>query len=336
MPCFVPKKQREVVRRVLDHLGIAPYSRPLKVRVLGSTLRGMEPDFVEHIVSSPLPPGSFQQLMPRDGSIVDYLADQNVRILVDGPKLSALSFAGEVQRIVSRGESGELSHKVVPVARTMGYLGELCGTFARGWDSFQPGETAYKLNPILTLDEFRAYVGNARNVDGLPVARTAAQWSADGQDSPMEVLLRAVLVMRPGLGGLHLPPPSTNEPLPLSPYQRKIIKHDTITPDMWWELFKLIFEYDGPEHYDPAGVREDKRRIQDYQALGYSVFPVTAEDVRSIAGFDRFIRPVAHTIARTMEKSKGRTFMRRINRLLASPDYRARRSLLLSTLNLAD
>ena len=329
---YVPKDQRDIARRALDQLGVAPYSRPLHIRVAEDAFRGKKGDVRQHLSTNRLPEGSFQQLVPQDRSLADWTAGHDLRILVDGPELSALSFAGAVQRLVTSGDSGELARKVVPVARTLGYVGELCGTFARGWDAFQPGETCFELEPIMTLGEFTTFLGKVRNIDGLTVARTVAQWSTERQDSPMEVLLYAMLVMRPGLGGLHLPPPLTNEPLPLKPSERKLITHDTITPDMWWKLYKLILEYDGPYHYEEAGIREDKRRIRDYQTLGYTIFPVAAEDMRSVASFDRFVRPITRVMARV----EGRSFARRVDAVLANPDYRARRSLLLSTLNMAD
>ena len=325
-------EQREAARQAAQCLGIAAMDQPLHTRVVAGTTRSRAVDVVEHVTTVELPKDSFWRIIPRDRELVDWLAERDLRLLVDAPALSVLSFARAALHAVGQGKSGPITCKVVPVARTMGYVGELCGTYARGWDGFEPGDTHFELAPVLTLNELAQYLDAVRYVDGSSVAGVAAHWSAERQDSPMEVLLRAALVMRPGLGGLHLPMPANNEPLPLTAAELKLIKHDTITPDLFWKLYKLILEYDGPDHRDDKGVLEDKRRIQDYQALGYTVFPVTAEDVRTVGAFDRFARPVI----RKMAQVEGPKLTRRTNKLFADPDYRARRSLLLCSVGVAD
>ena len=118
------------------------------------------------------------------------------------------------------------------------------------------------------------------------------------------------------MGGFHFERPATNQPLLPNESLQALLKHQNITPDLYWERYGLVIEYDGAVHFSADGVREDKRRVFDYQAMELVVLPATAEDIRTVDSFDAFAR----TVSRVMERVDGPSLRRRVNKILADKD----------------
>ena len=133
------------------------------------------------------------------------------------------------------------------------------------------------------------------------------------------------------MGGFHFERPATNQPLLPNESLQALLKHQNITPGLYWERYGLVIEYDGAVHFSADGVREDKRRVFDYQAMELVVLPATAEDIRTVDSFDAFAR----TVSRVMERVDGPSLRRRVNKILADKDARICRSLLLSGIQTA-
>ncbi len=281
-----------------------------------------------HLCTSKLPQGACWRVIPEDRKLAQALSSQGIRIFVDCPQLCVVYVAAQAQRTVTK---SPLSRRVVPMARTIALGSEFCGTYALGTAKALGSSTAYGLEPLISVVELREFLSEAYGVDGLMVARGACEVIAGGQASPAEVALHAGLVLRPGMGGFHFERPATNQPLLPNESLQALLKHQNITPDLYWERYGLVIEYDGAVHFSADGVREDKRRVFDYQAMELVVLPATAEDIRTVDSFDAFAR----TVSRVMERVDGPSLRRRVNKILADKDARICRSLLLSGIQTA-
>lgn len=313
---------------ILTKLGIVAHNNRVHLRFPSLVSRRRLDGVAVHISSTPLPPESFWRIVPAQKQVAQELAVAGVRLFVDSPQLCVLSAAAHAQRVCG---DMPLTQRIVPLGRTIACASELCGLYAL--DPFNPrgGRPSYGCEPLISNAELNRFLSDVTNVDGVRIARTAGSFVADGQGSPAEVALHAGLTLSPRLGGFHLERPTANRSMNLSAQQQSCMKHDNITPDLYWERYGLVIEYDGSDHFTVEGAREDKRRIYDYQTLGLTVLPATWEDVRSVDAFDSFVR----VVTRVMERKDGPSLRRRINKILASKDARSCRSLLLSAIQTA-
>ncbi len=108
---------------------------------------------------------------------------------------------------------------------------------------------------------------------GAVVLREAIRLASTGVDSPMETLLRLLLL------DAGLPRPSVNEPI-----------YDTWgttihRPDLSWPQWRVAVEYDGSHHFETRGPdptwrrRHDVARVELMQELGWIVRVMTSHDV---------------------------------------------------------
>lgn len=117
-----------------------------------------------------------------------------------------------------------------------------------------------------------------------------------------------------------------NTPLSLKSYELAKIKHKRLTPDFYWKRYGIVIEYDGSDHSSGPSVWEDKARIHDYQVLGYTAFPLTSADLRSVDAFDAAVS----SIVTAMEDVDGPKARRRFNGIRSDKEKRTCRSLMLS------
>ena len=313
---------------ILVTLGIVTQNESLHLRFPSLASRRRLDKVSAHVSTSPLPTGSFWRIIPVDRQIARKLAVDGVRLFVDSPQLCVLSAAAHAQRACSE---APLTQRVVPLGRTIACASEVCGLYALDPCNPRGGRPSYGCEPLINTGDLNDYLSQACNIDGLRIARAAGSFVADGQGSPAEVALHAGLILSPRLGGFHLERPVTNQSMNLSLQQLACMKHGVITPDLYWERYGLVIEYDGSDHFTAEGAREDKRRMYDYQALGLTVLPATWKDLRSVDAFDSFVR----VVTRVMERKDGPSLRRRINKTLANKDARSCRSLLLSAIQTA-
>lgn len=317
---------REVIEP-LQMLGLAREGQPLHLRVSKESQRPRFAEVICHVRPRKLPLGSFWKLVPSDARLARALDNHSIRIFADSPELCVVNRAATMPR-----SSGKIADKIYPIARAFALASEFCGLYSLDPDDPANTRPTYEVSPVLTPEQLVAFVDMPLKLKGQRAARVADRYVAAGQGSPMEAALLALMTFRPGLGGLNLPLPVANKPLDLSQRQLALIKHEQLTPDFFWMLYLLVLEYEGSDHFTSSGAREDKRRVFDYQMLGYTMLPVTDEDVRGVEQLDLLLARVTEHMA----KIEGNGFKHRVKKNLRNPDYRNRRSYLLSLLKSCD
>ena len=178
---------------------------------------------------------------------------------------------------------------------------EVCGTYAHQSVGHrdQPIETG--LPRVSSTGELAAYLARATGMRGARKAREALRWVLDNANSPREGILATLQGMPPRLGGLGYPRPTVNERINVPRSKRHLTRSDHYLPDIFWDAFLLDLEYDSDEwHLKPRQVRRDKGRINDIQALGIRVMPVTTEMIDHFDQFELLERQVGEHMARTL------------------------------------
>lgn len=118
------------------------------------------------------------------------------------------------------------------------------------------------------LDDLKTFVADARNVNGLPLARKAVKLIRVGAESIMESKARVQLL------DAGLPDPQVN-----------LNVHDSngefvARVDMAYELERVAIEYEGRHHaLDAEQFEKDVYRIRRLGDIGWTVIRITAKDV---------------------------------------------------------
>lgn len=312
---------QKVVRPTLESLGMVSENEPLQVRVFQPGAKTRRHDIELHRSGATLPTGSFDLVVPAHASLSFALHTHGIRILVDGPSLCVLDIVREQMKAT---QPKTLARKIVPFARGLALASEFCGLFSRDPMAPDTRDASYERDPVLHPEELRAFVEKLQRSAGRRVLEDVLLYLSERHGSPMEVMVYALAVVRPQLGGLHLPKPIVNRPLDLNKQQSALVSHKQLTPDLYWKQYDEAGEYDGAVHNAPSQVKEDKRRIVDYQTLGITVFPATSANFSTAQRTDEYMR----ALARHMEKHEGPALTKRMNRLFASAAHRERRILL--------
>lgn len=117
-----------------------------------------------------------------------------------------------------------------------------------------------------TVDGLIAYCDGV-HLDGVRRARLIARYVRDRVESPMETVVRLMLVFA------RLPEPACN------PDINDQLGRFVARCDLVYERYRVIVEYDGMWHRKtPEQRRKDRRRIAALEALGWTVIVITAED----------------------------------------------------------
>lgn len=272
----------------------------IDLRVPSAADRSYSRDFNTHVCSVTLPVGSFERLVPTGDSSAIALPD-GLEVFVDSP---ALTFVEEARSLTRLASSGSLSPHEASL-RLFKLGTESCATYALNpWQPLEENCT-YGLEPVTDAASIRAYVTSLHGVDGLGLARKVAPLLADRTASEMEAFLYAALALPTLLGGFALPRPSANKTIPLTKLQQMRLNHvSEITPDLLWEAWRVIIEYlGGKEHEGQKAVSEDAGRVQDFQTLGYQVFPTTFAHVKTPTAFNRLVQRI--TLALDQQGAEG-------------------------------
>lgn len=309
------------VRPTLEALGIIAEGEVIHLRVFnrGAKAGGLG-IHLHYSIASP-PPQSFDLVVATDASANYAFHKSGIRVFVDGPSLCVLDI---IKEHLEATEPQTIARRIIPFARGLALASEFCGQFSR--DPFAPDgkDATYDVEPVLSIEALRSFAERVQRSRGIRVLRDVLQYLSENHGSPMEVMVYALAVVRPEMGGLRLPKPETNRPLKLSKKELELISHVQLTPDLFWKAYNEAGEYDGAIHDTPEAIKEDKRRIVDYQTLGITVFPATSANFRTTEAADEYMR----ALARHMERCEGRALKRRMDRLFADPAHRERRILL--------
>ncbi|MGH3424266.1 MAG: DUF559 domain-containing protein [Nocardioidaceae bacterium] len=107
------------------------------------------------------------------------------------------------------------------------------------------------------------------HLDGVLRARRALAWVRKRVESPMETLVRLMIVFA------RLPEPETN--LDIQDATGRFVARG----DMPYFDYKVLVEYDGVWHErDPWQRQRDRERREDLDALGWTVIVILAEDLK--------------------------------------------------------
>lgn len=120
-----------------------------------------------------------------------------------------------------------------------------------------------------TLDTLRQYCHD-RHLDGVQRARRALKFVLEGAESPMETLVRMMLVFA------RLPCPVPNQWI-VDASGRNVARADLL-----YERFRVMVEYDGRHHERDSRQRQrDRERREVLEGLGYRLIVVTDADLRT-------------------------------------------------------
>lgn len=312
---------RKVINELNPYLAIDA-RHPLCALVPTEARRSISPLVNTIICSGSLPVASFLT-MELEGSDHIYALES-----------PALSFLRMAQRL-DRATRAAGHHVLSPLqARTLllDYGCELCGTYAR--DPMDPwyGPCTYRLKPMTTPAEILAFcqAPEVARTRGVALARACATSIPAMAASPAEALLDIFFTTPPMLGGMGLPYSEVlvNATLPLTARERSLVHRTPLTPDLRFPALNLVIEHQGSGHADPSQYREDASRIQDYGALGLSVFTTSQSDLQTPAAFEAFLRRLVTWIAHV----HGPDVTAPYQALLDDTRYRSARSDLVSTL----
>jgi very-short-patch-repair endonuclease len=133
--------------------------------------------------------------------------------------------------------------------------------------------------PLVFIDDLRDAVAGTQRRYGRQAAAAALALARDGTDSPMESVVRMILVEA------GLPSPEVNYPI------RDDTGHVAYRLDMAYPAQLVAVEYDGAVHVqDTRQMRRDRARLRHLQDLGWRVITATASDVRDPAGLIASVR----------------------------------------------
>ena len=298
-------------------------AHPLELLVPAQAERIRAKGIRSRVCSTALPKGSFQRLASTELE----LSDPSVELLIEAPQSSFLMAARQMGLLVSRGILDEQRADL----GLLRLAAEDCGSYAV--DPWRPRDGGFSrgLPPLLASDDLRAFLDEAHGLRGVVRASRVAGLSFDDADSPMEAFVNAGLVLPPHMGGLGLARPVANHAIDLKDKQELGLVHvSRITPDLLWpEPLMIIIEYLGKEpHEGPEAQDEDMGRVQDYQALGYLVFPLRYRHVRTPREFNR----TALRLATAMDERGARGVRAWVEELMGDEEFLARQRILFATM----
>lgn len=207
---------------------------------------------------------------------------------------------------------------------------ELCGTYAR--DPLVPrgGPCAFGISPIASKEGLLHDLQDLGYLAGIRLAQRAVALAQDGAASPMETLHYGMMCLPSKLGSLAIEPAQLNKPLALNRSQAQLANYREIKPDLGWESMGIAIEHQGGAwHGHGTELDVDANRMQDYQAHGWMVFPVTSAHTRTLEGYDKFALRVVSAMSKRGKPSVGW----RVRALLRDDEFMAARRLLFAELS---
>ena len=219
---------------------------------------------------------------------------------------------------------------------------ELCGRFSRHPDNWRNGQGKLGVAPATSVARIADFMNATKWLHGITNARMTLKALADNAWSPAEAVV-ATMVSLPieeygyGLGRCTL----NARVMPGNDLARTMTRESRV-PDIVFSDTSVGINYDGVVHLDlraiaKAGVElglhpeiaatqielekvirevrakaiDDIRRNRELMACGYTVFPVTKEDLYEEGGLDRVMLQVFDALERTgkMDLSRQREAM---------------------------
>lgn len=188
---------------------------------------------------------------------------------------------------------------------------EFAGTYRLGAGDH---DTAYRLAPLMTLEEARTFANRVPRLYGGARVQAALDLAFDRSASPMESALAMMLSLPVDYGGFGLPRPTLNEALPTGEFSSLWDGGDSITPDLLWKDARVVIEYESDEFHASQGARkatDDATRANVLSALDYTVLRATTGSVTSQVELGRLATQVATALGGVLAEPDGLTSLRR-------------------------
>ncbi|MBT1163867.1 hypothetical protein [Bifidobacterium felsineum] len=134
----------------------------------------------------------------------------------------------------------------------------------------------HRSRKVTTLNKLKKYLDTSPKFVGRNTCLAALPYIVENTDSPPETTLYGTL----NDSGLGKPIPN---------YRINFGDNSYVIADMAYPDCKVVFEYQGAYHADPAQMRADMARINKLQTRGWVVILVTADDFRTSEARQHFL-----------------------------------------------
>ncbi len=193
----------------------------------------------------------------------------------------------------------EMGAKMDPMVQLL--LGcELCGTYGRDPDDPRNGEVTFGLEPLTTPERIADFSRGCGKIHSAAQSRDVLPRVIVNAWSPMEALAACLLTLDNGWLGYDLGPVALNPRVSTADDATRV-------PDILFDGTHLGINYDGSQHLeDRDRLVDDKRRTRELLAAGYTVLPMTSEDLSREGAFDALVLQLMDFL----EREEGRNLAR--------------------------
>ena len=158
---------------------------------------------------------------------------------------------------------------------------------------------SYRAARLMSGERLAEAVADVGETPGAYRALRVCDLMLEGSASPMETVLGLMLSLPTEFGGFGLEKPRLNCPVDVSSFRGRLADRDVVTPDFLWPERRVAVEYDSDEFHAARGEgwsTRDAVRANILTALGYRVFRVTSQTVRSLAGVSLLAGQISHAL----------------------------------------
>ena len=197
---------------------------------------------------------------------------------------------------------------------------ELTGRFSRNAEKPREAGAVYDIEPVTSVDKLRSFIDGAPPIKGIIQARKTLDRIAENAWSPMEAIIAALFSLPLSELGYNLSPIDLNERKVASEELALALEKPSRVPDLLVRGTKVGLNYDGSDHFGLKRIADaarlcgarlgekhledelaeamaesrrrivaDKRRDRDLTTMGYTVLPVTFEDLAEQGGLDHVV-----------------------------------------------
>lgn len=247
-----------------DEPGAFWLSQPLHVLVGSDEVRRNSRDVVSHIWKGDLPKGA--------------ILDTHNSFYVCSPEFTFEQVATMVQ---------------IPKLIEVGY--DFCGTYDLS------GEDIRSCSPLTSVEKLATFISEAEGMYGKRNASRALRYVMENSASPRETNLTMLLCLPHSLGGYNIDKPILNARIDLNKKAAAIAEKNYCVADLFWPDAKLVVEYDSDAyHGETKRISRDSMRRTALEAMGYSVIPVTNDQMCHVERFHVIALRIASIVGKRM------------------------------------
>ena len=165
-------------------------------------------------------------------------------------------------------------------------------------------DISYRAPRLLSAELLAGATSEVGTTQGTSRARRVCELMLEGSASPMETVLGLMLTLPVDYGGFGLEKPQLNHPIDVSPHRGSLTDRDVVTPDFLWEGRGVALEYDSDGFHAARGAAQLERdavRANTLAALGFRVFRVTTQMLRTLPGLTLLAHQLAPALGAELE-----------------------------------